>query len=72
MLFSFNTGTFGSVKVERCEGYGFVVQDSLGAEAHKITVDLGERINKLVEQYVEAMEKISGYKLNVLMHDVFE
>ena len=59
MLFSFNTGTFGSVKVERGEGYRSVVPDALGAEAHKLNVDLGERIGKLVEKYVEAMEKIS-------------
>ena len=28
---------------------------------HKITTNMGERIGKLVEQYVEAMKKISGY-----------
>ena len=60
MIFIFNTRTFGSVKVERGEGYGFVVPYSLGVEEHKLTVDLGERIGKLVEKYVEAMEKISG------------
>ena len=60
MFFSFNTRTFGSVKVKRDEGYGFVVPYALGAEAHKITVDIGDRIGKLVDQYVEAMEKISG------------
>ena len=60
MIFIFNTRTFGNVKVERGEGYGYVVPYSLSAEAHKLTVDLGERISKLVEQYVEAMEKISG------------
>ena len=60
MFFIFNTRTFGSVKVERGEGYGFVVSNALGADAHKLNVDLGERIDKLVEKYVEAMEKISG------------
>lgn len=40
------------------EGYGSIVPDAPGAEAHKLTVDLGERVGKLVEQYVEAMEKV--------------
>ena len=60
MLFNFNTWTFGSVKVERGEGYGSVVPYSLSAEEHKLTADLGERIGKLVEQYLEVMKKISG------------
>ena len=60
MLFTFNIGTFGSVKVERGEGCGSVVPYSLFAEANKLTSNLGERIGKLVEQYVQAMEKISG------------
>jgi len=40
------------------EGYGSIVPDAPGAEAHKLTADLGERVGKLVEQYVEAMEKV--------------
>ena len=60
MLFNFNTMTFGSVKVERGEGYGNVAPYELGAKEHKLAVDLGEIIGKLVEQYVEAMEKISA------------
>ena len=60
MLFSFNTWTFWSVKVEIGESYGYVVPYALGAKENKIIVDLGERIGKLVEKYVEAMEKISG------------
>ena len=52
MIFIFNIGTSGSVKVEIGEGYGNVVPYSLGAKAHKLNVDLGERIGKLIEQYV--------------------
>ena len=44
MLFSFNKGTFGGVKVEKGEGYGYVVPYALGAKAHKLIVDPGERI----------------------------
>lgn len=40
------------------QGYGSVVPDALNAEMHKLTTDLGERVGKLVEQYVEAMEKV--------------
>ena len=57
MLFSINTCTFESFKVERGEGYGSVVPYALGAKTHKLIVDLGERLGKLVEKYVEAMEK---------------
>ena len=39
MFFSFNTGTFGSVKVEIGEGYGSIVPNRLGVEAHKLTAD---------------------------------
>ena len=49
MLFSFNRGTFGSVKVERGEGYGYVVPYAVGAKEHELTIDLGERIGRLVE-----------------------
>ena len=34
--------------------------DAIGANAHKLVVDLGVRVGKLVEQYVEKMKKISG------------
>eukprot|EP01018_Ginkgo_biloba_P028836 Gb_31125 [translate_table: standard] len=40
------------------EGYGSVVPDAPGAEEHKLTADLGERVGKCVQQYVEAMEKV--------------
>ena len=60
MLLSFNTWNFGSVKVERGEAFGCVVPYALGAKAHKLHVDMGERIGKLVEQYVEVIGKISG------------
>ena len=60
MIFVFNIGTYGSVKVKRGEGYGFVVPYALGTNAHKLTIDLVERIGKLLKQHVEAMEKISG------------
>ena len=39
MLFNFNIGTYGSVKVERGEGYGYAVPYALGAEAHKVTTN---------------------------------
>ena len=52
--------TFASVIVQRDEDYGYVSPYSLGTKEHKIIIDLGEIIGKLVEKYVEAMEKISG------------
>ena len=42
------------------EAYGYGVPYSLGPEEHNLTLHMGERIGKLVEQYVEVMEKISG------------
>ena len=42
------------------ECYGSVVLDSLCVEARNLTADMGERVGKLIEKYVEAIEKISG------------
>ncbi|XP_023634752.1 methionine--tRNA ligase, cytoplasmic isoform X2 [Capsella rubella] len=39
-------------------GYGSVVPDAPGAESHLPTVSLGRKVGKLVEEYVEAMEKV--------------
>uniref|UniRef100_A0A0C9S8I2 methionine--tRNA ligase n=1 Tax=Wollemia nobilis TaxID=56998 RepID=A0A0C9S8I2_9CONI len=40
------------------QGYGSIVPDAPNAETHKLTAELGERVGKLVEQYLEAMEKV--------------
>lgn len=39
-------------------GYGSVIPDAQGADSHSLTVELAEKVGKLVEQYVEAMEKV--------------
>ncbi|KAI3424611.1 Methionyl-tRNA synthetase [Psidium guajava] len=39
-------------------GYGSVIPDAPGADSHSLTVELAEKVGKLVEQYVEAMEKV--------------
>ncbi|CAA7041896.1 unnamed protein product [Microthlaspi erraticum] len=39
-------------------GYGCVVPDAHGAESHLPTVSLSVKIGELVEEYVEAMEKV--------------
>nr|DAD23988.1 TPA_asm: hypothetical protein HUJ06_025451 [Nelumbo nucifera] len=39
-------------------GYASVIPDAPGAECHQLTNTLAEKVGKLVEQYVEAMEKV--------------
>ncbi|CAH2079389.1 unnamed protein product [Thlaspi arvense] len=39
-------------------GYGSVIPDAPGAESHPLTQSLAEKVGSLVEQYVEAMEKV--------------
>jgi methionyl-tRNA synthetase len=39
-------------------GYGSIISDSPGAESHSLTQTLSEKISKLVDQYIEAMEKV--------------
>ncbi|XP_056168384.1 probable methionine--tRNA ligase isoform X1 [Syzygium oleosum] len=39
-------------------GYGSVIPDAPGADLHSLTTELAEKVGKLVEQYVEAMEKV--------------
>lgn len=41
------------------QGYGSVIPDANDAESHSLTKTLGERVGKLVDQYVEDMEKVS-------------
>ncbi|XP_010527469.1 PREDICTED: methionine--tRNA ligase, cytoplasmic-like isoform X2 [Tarenaya hassleriana] len=40
------------------QGYGSVIPDAPGAESHPLTNSMAEKVGKLVEQYVEAMEKV--------------
>ncbi|XP_010496964.1 PREDICTED: methionine--tRNA ligase, cytoplasmic [Camelina sativa] len=39
-------------------GYGSVIPDAPGAESHPLTISLAEKVEKLVGEYVEAMEKV--------------
>ncbi|KAJ8755427.1 hypothetical protein K2173_019225 [Erythroxylum novogranatense] len=39
-------------------GYGSVIPDAPGAGSHPLTEKLAEEVRKLVDQYVEAMEKV--------------
>ncbi|KAI3939688.1 hypothetical protein MKX01_029850 [Papaver californicum] len=39
-------------------GYGSIIPDAANAESHCLTKVLAEKVGKLVEQYVEAMEKV--------------
>lgn len=41
-------------------GYGSVIPDAPGADSHSLTVKLGEKVGNYVEQYVEAMEKVTS------------
>lgn len=40
-------------------GYGSIVPDAQNADTHPLTKALGEKIESYVEQYMEAMEKVS-------------
>ncbi|KAJ4904487.1 putative methionine--tRNA ligase [Raphanus sativus] len=39
-------------------GYGSIIPDAPGAESHPLTKSLAEKVGKLVEEYVQAMEKV--------------
>ncbi|CAN1334374.1 Probable methionine--tRNA ligase [Linum perenne] len=39
-------------------GYGSIIPDAPGAESHPLTKKLAEEVGRLVDQYVEAMEKV--------------
>ncbi|KAG7653837.1 Methionyl/Leucyl tRNA synthetase [Arabidopsis suecica] len=39
-------------------GYGSIIPDAPGAESHQLTMSLSEKVGNLVEEYVEAMEKV--------------
>ncbi|KAK8518561.1 hypothetical protein V6N12_017707 [Hibiscus sabdariffa] len=40
------------------QGYGSIIPDAPNAESHPLTKALSEKVGKLVEQYIEAMEKV--------------
>lgn len=40
-------------------GYGSVIPDAQDAESHPSTKALGEKVGNYVEQYIEAMEKVT-------------
>ncbi|XP_019100049.1 PREDICTED: methionine--tRNA ligase, cytoplasmic-like [Camelina sativa] len=51
-------------------GYGSVIPDAPGAESHHLTMLLAEKVGNLVEEYVEAMEKVKlkqGLKTAMLL-----
>ncbi|CAN0875335.1 Probable methionine--tRNA ligase [Linum grandiflorum] len=39
-------------------GYGSIIPDAPGAESHPLTKKLAEEVGRLVDQYLEAMEKV--------------
>ncbi|XP_020266926.1 probable methionine--tRNA ligase [Asparagus officinalis] len=39
-------------------GYGSIIPDVQNAESHQLTKNLGETVGKLVDQYLDAMEKV--------------
>ncbi|XP_074571244.1 putative methionine--tRNA ligase isoform X1 [Curcuma longa] len=39
-------------------GYGSIIPDAPHAQSHPLTKDLGEKVGKLVDQYLDAMEKV--------------
>lgn len=42
------------------QGYDFIIPDTPDAESHPLTKALSEKVGNLVEQYIEAMEKVTG------------
>ncbi|EOY05212.1 PREDICTED: methionine--tRNA ligase, cytoplasmic [Theobroma cacao] len=40
------------------QGYDFIIPDTPDAESHPLTKALSEKVGNLVEQYIEAMEKV--------------
>lgn len=42
-------------------GYDSIIPDAPNAESHQLTKTLAENVGKLVEQYIDAMEKVSRY-----------
>lgn len=51
--------------VETASGYGSIIPNPEGAESHPLTKALGEKVGNYVEEYIEAMEKVTT-KLYVL------
>lgn len=51
------------------QGYGSSVPDANGAESHQLTKTLAEKVGKYVEQYLEAMEKVSNDLLEITCND---
>jgi methionyl-tRNA synthetase len=41
-------------------GYGSIIPDAPGADSHPLTKKLAGEVGKYVEQYLEAMEKVSA------------
>ncbi|WOK94242.1 hypothetical protein Cni_G02944 [Canna indica] len=39
-------------------GYNSIIPDAPGAESHKLTRDLGEKVGNLIDEYLDAMEKV--------------
>lgn len=48
-------------------GYGSIIPDAEDAESHPSTKALGEKVGSYVEQYVEAMEKVTKSTLPCFM-----
>lgn len=44
-------------------GYGSIIPDAPHAQSHPLTKDLGEKVGKLVDQYLDAMEKVIEYQV---------
>lgn len=44
-------------------GYGSIVPDAPNAESHPLTKAYAEKASKWVEQYLDAMEKVTYFEL---------
>lgn len=42
-------------------GYASIIPDASNADSHPLTKALADKINKWVEQYLDAMEKVGVY-----------
>lgn len=51
---------FWYLSLSTASGYGSVIPDAPGADSHPLTKALGDKVGNYVEQYIEAMEKVTS------------
>lgn len=63
-LFSFDTSVYVNFDmVSVGAGYDSIVPDAPNVESHSLTKKLAEKTSKWVEQYLDAMEKVTYIEL---------